>query len=436
MSCEFNREQLAPGVGFSRIWDPKFKQNRISACLILPLEKQTVTQRALLPFLLRKGTKNCPDFTQLNRRLSQLYGAMLDADVSKYGAYQVLCLTIQAVDDRFALEKEDIAQQCAALLCEILLQPNLENGEFPRQDVQLEREFLVDTIQSEINDKRSYAVSQCTQSLFEGTPFAVKKYGYADAAKAITPQSAAQEYRKVLDSAAVEILFTGSGTAEGARRVFAQAFSRMDRHPVACVPAPVAPVRHQGYEFSEQMDVRQGKLVLGFRIAGELTRRQKDATRMMCALFGGTPFSKLFLNVREKLSLCYYCAARYDRSSGALLVDSGVEFANRQSAQKEILAQLDAICRGEFTDEELGQTLLAMKNSLRTIGDSLGATESWYLTQILSGGDVISAQQDIENLQELGREDLIEAAQRLQLDSVYFLTGKSGEENAQPTQGV
>ena len=118
------------------------------------------------------------------------------------------------------------------------------------------------------------------------------------------------------------------------------------------------------------------------------------------------------------------------------ILDSGVEFANRQSAQKGILAQLDAICRGEFTDEELGQTLLAMKNSLRTIGDSLGATESWYLTQILSGGDVISAQQDIENLQELGREDLIEAAQRLQLDSVYFLTGKSGEENAQPTQGV
>lgn len=436
MSCEFKREQLAPGVGFSRIWDPKFKQNRISACLILPLEKQTVTQRALLPFLLRKGTKSCPDFTQLNRRLSELYGAILDADVSKYGAYQVLSLTLQAVDDRFALQKEEIAQQCAGLLCEILLRPNLENGEFPQQDVQLEREFLTDTIQSEINDKRSYAISQCTQSLFEGTPFAVKKYGYADAVKAITPQSAAQEYEKVLDSAAVEILFTGSGTADGARRVFAQAFSQMHRHPVTCVPAPVAPMRHEGNEFSEEMDVRQGKLVLGFRIPQELTRRQKDATRMMCALYGGTPFSKLFLNVREKLSLCYYCAARYDRSSGTVLVDSGVEFANRDSAQKEILAQLHAVCRGDFTDEEQEQTLLAMKNSLRTIGDSLGATESWYLTQILSGGEIISTQQDIENLQELSREDLIEAAQRLQLDSVYFLTSKSGEETAQPTQGV
>jgi predicted Zn-dependent peptidase len=162
---------------------------------------------------------------------------------------------------------------------------------------------------------------------------------------------------------------------------------------------------------------------MGFRTGGDLPMEQQNATRVMAALYGGTPFSKLFANVREKLSLCYYCAARYDRAYKAMLVDSGVEAANFQKAYDEILRQLQALSQGDFTDEELQNTKLLLKTSLRAVTDSLGAIESWYMTQILEGTEV-SPQKEIEQVQAVTREDIIQAAGRVTLDTVYFLKGE------------
>ena len=176
----------------------------------------------------------------------------------------------------------------------------------------------------------------------------------------------------------------------------------------------------------DELDVAQSKLVMGFR-TGKLPDAQAVAAMwLMTALFGGTPNSKLFLNVREKLSLCYYCAARFDRLTGLMFVDSGVEKKNRLQAQEEILRQLEEIRQGNFTQEELDATLLQIQNSLRSVSDSLGSLESWYMTQIMDQTHR-SPVQEWELLSQITREALIQAAKQVQLDTIYFLTGKEAE---------
>ena len=194
MSYPLVRECIAPGVYFSAITDKKFKHNRMSVNLIAKLDRQKVTGRAVVPFILRQGSKNCPDFTQLNKRLCDLYGASLGAGVDKFGEYQIIALGMIGVDSRFTLQGEDMVRACAGLLAEILLQPNITDGKFDKKNTELEKQNLLDTIQAEINDKRTYAWIRCRDVMCQGEGCAIKKYGYKEDAEKITPESAAAAY--------------------------------------------------------------------------------------------------------------------------------------------------------------------------------------------------------------------------------------------------
>ncbi|RGX55814.1 insulinase family protein [Anaerotruncus sp. AF02-27] len=424
MENQFLREKIGDGVHFYQVTDPKFKHNRITVNLILPLCRESVTVNAVLPFLLRKGCKSCPDFTKLNQKLCELYGASLSCDVSKFGAYQVLELSIYGIDDRFTLGGETMAAECAGLLTDVLLAPNFgADGLFPETDVETERQQLMDTIEGQINDKRVYALSRCKALMCEGEPLAIEKYGYIDDAKKITPESAAAAYEKAIETAQVEISFVGCGNPATAKKIFTDAFAKVRRSPARMEKYVTRPQADQPKETKEELDVAQSKLVLGFRTGAIRDQETFGAMRMMVALFGGTPNSRLFTYVREKLSLCYYCAARFDRLTGLMMVDSGVEKVNKQKAQDEILNQLGVMQRGEFTDDELTATKLLLQNALRSVTDSLGATEEWYLTQVMDGGSSSPAD-EIALIDTVTREAIIKAANQVTLDTVYFLTGK------------
>ncbi len=420
------RRQIGEGVHFSHIIDPKFKHNRIAINFIVPLDQERVTANAIVPFLLRKGCKAYPDFTELNRRLSDLYGASLDADVSKFGGFQIISVSITGVDDRYTIGGEAVTGACAALIGEIALRPNIVNGAFPAADVELERQYLIDTIESEINDKRTYALSRCKALMCKEEPYAIKRYGYTDKAKDITPQMAAEAYTQLRDGARVEILFIGSGHEEAAYSTFVELFHGLKRQVSPAPPIPRIEKAERLQSHEEQMDVNQSKLVMGFRTGPDEQKDANGVMRMTAALYGGTPFSRLFVNVREKLSLCYYCAARYDLATGLLMVDSGVEAENKEKAYEEILNQLTVLQKGEFSDDELRFTKLALGGALRATEDSLGGMESWYTTRIMVG-DALAPPEDAALMDKVTKEQVVRAAGQITLDTVYFLTGKGGE---------
>lgn len=418
-----SKQVLEQGIELYNIKDSKFKHNRISVHMVLPLDKATVTEYAVLPFIMRKGYKGCEDFSKFNEMLDRLYGASLITEVGKFGANQVLIYSIQAIDERFTLDNEKIIRRCAELLCDVVLNPDITDGAFPEQDVALEKQFLIDTITAEINDKRSYAINRCKLLMGEDNPASIRKYGYVEDAEKITPASAALAYADAIKKANIKVLFIGSGDSSAAFEVIKERFTKLERQPVALNPIKYFAAPAEPKSVTDLMEVNQAKLVMGFRMPEATTPLELTINKLMVVLYGGTPASKLFMNVREKLSLCYYCAARFDRMTGMLLVDSGVELANIELAKAEILHQLEDIRQGVITEEELNSAKLMVKNSLRAVGDSLGSIEEWYLLQSFLGTSNTPIE-EFALIDQVTSDMIAKAAQKVVLDTIYLLSAK------------
>jgi predicted Zn-dependent peptidase len=427
LQSKLERTRLCKGVHLGTVSDPKFKHNRITASFILPLDEKKASDRAAVPYILRMAPRAYPDFSALNAKLQELYGASLEACVAKFGGYQVLDVSVRALDNRYALSGEDLTAVACELLTQIWLDPKLENGIFEDKNTALQRKFVQDAIEAEINEKRHYAISQCLQVMCGGEPVAVKVYGYPDTAAAITPDSATAAYQEILRGAQVEIIFTGAGDSNIAKKVFTDAFGKMERPNEGYSPVKLKHFADRVQEKTERMELSQSKLVMGMRCGEIKSREELNAARLFAALYGGTPFSKLFKNVREKLSLCYYCAARFDPSTRLLLVDSGVEAENKQKAQDEIMLQLKNIADGEVGQDELAETKMLLSNSILTMTDSPSSLEGWYMAQILRGEDILSPKEDIKALMDITKDQLVEAAQKVTLDTIYFLTGEGAQ---------
>ena len=374
-----------------------------------------------------KFFKGAADFTAFARKLDELYGATVAGKVSKAGNYQIITLTITHVDDRYTLNGEPLAEECARLLAEIVTMPAIENGRFDPEAVATEKNSLADTIAAEVNDKRSYAVTRCTELLFEGEPLAVKQYGYAEDVDAITPESAAACYEAMLSTAAVEITMIGPSAGEAVTGIFREAFQKAlenrNRQPIDPDFEMEQKIPTEVRRVTEEMDLTQGKMVMGFSLLPAEDKKAQAVSRIATAIYGSSPFSKLFMNVREKLSLCYYCASRTMASYGYMLVDCGIESANQEKAEAEILHQLDEVCAGNFTETEMENARLAVVNSLRTVTDSLSAMSSWLLNEILQGGDSADPTDEIELTQAVTAEEVRDYMRSAKLSVVYLLAG-------------
>lgn len=421
--AKVERIPVCDGVTLQTIHDDRFKTGRISAVLLLPLQKETAAANMILPFLLRRSCAAYPDFTMLNRRLADLYGAYLYADVRKIGETQALILSAVGLDDRFTLDGESVSAELSKLLCNLLFEPAFENGRFREEDIEQERRQLIELIDSEYNDKRLYALSRCEELMCEGEAFGIARFGSREEVERLTEEEIHAAWERALSTARIEITFLGASNPQAARDRFAQAFSSVRRGKTADCRTEVLRAAKETREKNDRMEVAQCKLVLGFRAGRSSADEDVMATRLMSALFGGTPSSKLFLNVREKLSLCYYCSSRFERNKGLLLVESGVEYKNIEKAKKEILAQLGEIQKGNITDEELEAAKLYMANSFRSVSDAPGGLESWYLSQLFDRR-VLSPEEAAEEAAAVSKEAVRAAANAVSLDLIYTLTGK------------
>lgn len=414
------RENITNGINFTSVIDERFKTNRISANIIVPLTLENASSNSLLLFLLRKSYKDCPDFTQFNKKMSELYGSFIDFDVRKIGDNQVLNLSVTYIDDKYALDNENLTKELTDILCNIILNPALDNGKFKESEIELEKNSLINTIESELNDKRTYALNRLENIMFDGESYGLNKYGTCENVANVTNQSLLLEYDTLIKSAQFEILFVGCGNFNISKQIITEKFSNITRENVYKINNEISEKVLDVKNVTEKMNVAQSKLVMGFRFNNNINL---DAARVMVALFGGSPSSKLFLNVREKLSLCYYCAARFDRIKNVMIVDSGVENQNVDKAKDEILHQLDLIKQGEFTSQELEFAKLSLSNSFNTVNDSVTSIEVWYLGQIFNNTNK-SPQETSKKIFEITTDQVISVAKNISLDTVYLLTSE------------
>lgn len=418
---EIVREKISDGVTFNFISDNRFKTSRITAALFLPISAETASANALAASLITRSCKRFPDFTSLSRRLDELYGAALYSNVRKLGEIQALTFTAAGIDDRYALDDMKISAQLTELLCSALFDPNIENGAFIESELSGERRQIIEEIDSEFNEKRLYAVKRCIEIMCENEPFSVNRVGTKEKLSTLSGECVYKAWMNALKSAKVELYMLGDTDPSSTLNGFKSAFGNKSR--AIGLSTTIIKKADGVRRLTEHQDVTQSKLVMGFRTPYAEPYTDTAAATLMCTVLGGTPSSKLFANVREKMSLCYYCAARYDSNKGIILIDSGVETENIEKTENAVLEQLKAMQAGDITDEEIDAAKLALKNRYITCLDSLASMEGFYLSQTFNRRTRLP-EQKAEEIFSVTKEQIIEAANAVSLDTVYVLTGK------------
>lgn len=414
------RENLAPGVFLNTLDAQKFNRCRITIRFQYPACRETATASAVLPLVLERCCADYPDMTLLSRRLAKLYGADLSVDNSTNGANRVLTVSVTGIKDEFALEGEDLTAEYADLVFGVAFRPYLVNGRFDEEAVAIERGKLRQQLQAEVNDKRLYCVRQARRRFFGDSLAGVERDGYLEEVDGVTPQLLTQVYEEMLCRASIEVTAIGAKD-ETVRRLLLAALEGRKRDWQAPLPGLFMPRRQPEHQV-ETMDMVQAKLCLLFT-AGRCTGAQEiAASRLAMALYGGSVTSRLFLNVREKQSLCYYCSSSYTSVTGCMMVDSGVEPANARKAEAAILKELAQLCDGPITDEEMEDCRRGLLSSLESVEDSLSGLEGWYFAEIARGGPVSTPAQARAALEQVTKEQVRQVLRQFTLSVSYLLT--------------
>lgn len=418
--------EVRDSMNISCIHEDKFTTGRISIALLLPLENDTVAPNAILPFLLKRSTEKHKTFTELNRMLSMMFGASLSAGVKKLKDSHMLYISVEGIDDRYTIGRSAVFSELADLLLEVLYKPNIVDGEFPLEDIRQERREIIDLLDSEINDKRIYSKNRLIELMFKGEPYGINPFGTKEQIAGITNGEIVKAWERAKNNARIEGFIVGISNPDPVIDKLKQAFLESDRGEIADSHRPTSRIeRKEVREYVEKFNVAQSKLAMGFRTPNS---ENKAAVRLMSVIFGGTPSSKLFTNVREKLSLCYYCSASYTRLKDFMLVQSGVEHSNIERTKQEILHQLEEMKKGNFSQDDIIAARLSLVNAFNTISDGINSLEDHYMMQLLDD-KMLSPKEQIDLINKVTKDEIVEAAGGVTLDTVYTLTDKGGGSN-------
>lgn len=413
-----NRRKIADGVYFSSITDKRYKKNLISVAFSTQLSEDTATENVIVPVLLTKCNSKLPTYKAFNNKMSRLYASGIGGTAGRQYDLQTISFGAYYLDDIYALSGEKMTGIMTDILIDCLTSPVTENGVFSEKFVELEKKTVIDNIETAINDKRSYAIERAMKTICKGEPASVCSYGTVEKAKLITPDSAYKAYRRMLETMPCEIICTGCSDFEGVAEKFAAAFEKVGRHDIENTTIALSPVKTQTEEVTERLTVNQSKLVLGFK-----SHSDDDAALVLLQkIFGGTTSSKLFRNVREKMSLCYYCSAARNDLKGIMLVNSGVENENIEKTKEAVIDQLEEIKNGNFTNEDINFAEMAIKNDFKSVADSAGNVSNWYFDCIRKN-DIVTPEEKLGRYLGVSKERIIAAAKSMVLDSVYVLTG-------------
>lgn len=426
---DYSRTEILPGIFLSHLRSDKFKTACLSITLLSQLRRETASLNALIPFVLRRGTTRYADMARLSARMDELYGTAIEPVVRRVGEIQCLGFYASFPEQEYLPGGAPVMNEAVSLLGEMLLSPVTRGGLLLPQYVDSEKDKLCELIRSVINDKRGYAVMRCLQEMCCYEDFAVSRYGSVEACEGINYKKLTKHYRSLLQSCPVEIFYCGKSDEAHVVSALKDALSTMPRGEIDYdlgTDLRMNALEEQPRYVEERLDVTQGRLVLGFRLGECMEEPDIAALNVFNCVYGGGSTSKLFMNVREKLSLCYYASSFCYTHKGIMLVQSGIDFDRYDEAKAEILAQLEAMKNGEISDEELLSAKRAVASDLRSLMDSQGELEGFWLAQSLDGLDY-GPMELAELVENVLKQDVIDIANSVVLDLVYFLTGRAEE---------
>lgn len=401
----------------------KLKTTTVGIFIHRPLTKEEASKNAVLPYVLRRGCALCHDAEAVSKYLENLYGAALSGTVIKRGDDQIIYFDAETISDKYAAGGEKLVSELLRLLLSVIFEPNTVDGGFDEAILNQEKSNAKDRILALMNDKRTYASLRCQEEMCEGENFAISRLGTAEGIDDIAAKSLYSYYKSIITSSPIDIYVCGDTDTLRIEKIIHEYVDKMEFStpslPQTQILKKSAPVKN----VSEEMDVAQGKLSIGFRTNVKPTDTDYPALSVMNSVFGAGAHSKLFNNVREKLSLAYYASTQIEKLKGLIVVNAGIEFDNFQKAYDEILVQLEEIKSGNITELEYTSSISSLINSLESYYDDQRYLQNFYLGEYISGTNR-SIDEVKEQIKQVTIEDIKKVASKLELDTVYFLKGK------------
>ena len=417
---------LKQGVNLYYIPENKFKTNYISINIHNELKRENASKTALLSDVLGRGCKKFPTETAISEYMQELYGSTFKVDIRRKGIDQILSLSATCVNDEYLPQNESVFNKVLEFLFDVLLDPKVDDNAFDEMYVNQEKINLINDIKAMINDKRTYSAWRLNELMFQDGPNAVYELGSVDDVEKITATSLYEFYKNMLKQCPIDIFVVGNIDV-------GEILSYIEKRLAKIEPLNYNYPKSELYckdlnekEITEYFDVTQAKLCMGYKTS--IDGSSDDYYKLMVAngILGGGAHSKLFNEVREKLSLAYYAGSRLARFNGTLIISAGIESKNKDSAVKEIKTQVELLKQGKFTDEEYNATIKNITGSVRILGDSIGYLCDFYLSNAITN-TLLSPEEFAQKIESVTKEDVIEVAKNLKLEMIYFLTGKESE---------
>jgi len=411
------------GISLHTVTTSKFKTITIVLKLLAPLNEKDVTYRAILPYVLQRGTQNFPTSTRLRQHLDELYGATLNVDLSKKGEHHIISFRMEVANEKFLSDSTPLLEKALKLLADILLNPVIEGGAFQEDYVTQEKRTLKQRIQSVYDDKMRYSNLRLVQEMCKNEPYALHVNGELKDVDGITSEALYEYYQNILKHDKIDLYVVGDINRQEVERNVESYFSLKNTPQAMDYSLEKKEIVEN--EVIEEQDVKQGKLNIGFRTNSTYRDDDYYALQVFNGIFGGFSHSKLFINVREKASLAYYAASRVESHKGLLMVMSGIEVQNYEKAVTIIKEQMAAMKNGDFTDQEFEQTKAVIRNQLlETVDTPYGLVEIVYHNVIASINR--SFDEYLEGIEKVTKEEVVEVAKKVELDTIYFLKGMGG----------
>ncbi len=401
----------------------KLKTNVVGVYLRRPLCKEEASKNAVLSYLLKSGCKNYPTTLEITKHLQNLYGATLNSGVVKSGDNQVVFFNAETISDKYAPENEKLTNELLNLLLNVIFKPLATENSFKKDLVLREKKTVIDKINSLINDKRNYAQMRCNQEVCGDDVYSLAKFGTKEGVEEIDEKNLFTHYENIISSSQIDIFISGEADINEANSLINNFVKNIKFEKADAIKTNVINKTDKVKNIKDTLDVTQGKLSIGFTTG--ISAKDKDYPALVVAnsIFGAGTHSKLFNNVREKLSLAYYASSSLNKFKGLMFVNAGIEFSNFDKAYDETIAQLRALKNGEISNEEISSSKNAIVNSLNAYYDDQIYMQMYALDCIYLGIDC-----DIEKYKEdilnITIDDVMRVVPNISQNTVYFLAGK------------
>lgn len=419
---EYKQTEIKKGIKLHTIKTEKFKTNLIAIMLTTKLDRENVTKNALIPAVLRRGTKNLTTQEKINKKLEEMYGASLDCGLDKTGDNQVLKFYIETVNDEFLpQEAENMLKISLEKIFEFVFNPYLENGYFKKEYVEQEKENIKQIIDGKIDNKARYSLDRCIEEMYKDQPYGLYKYGYVEDMKDINEKNLYEYYQQLINECKIDIFVSGiiDEETENIIKNNENIIKLKDREPQYNEPEIIAKKSEKVNDVQESMDVTQGKLIIGMDLDIDDDNLRFDVM-IYNSIFGGSANSKLFQNVREKASLAYTTSSSYYRFKNNIFINCGIEIKNYEKALEIIKQQIEDMKKGDFTNEEVENAKKGIIASIKTIDDEQDTEITYFFSQELSKSKC-NIEQYMQRISEVTKDKVVDVANKVSINTVYFL---------------